>query len=273
MGTMFSGSAVVDWSNTSGLQKGSEKVLVAIYTAAGGTSDQSKGKAFTQCLAYSNDAGQSWTKYDKNPILAHIRGGNRDPKIVWHEPTKRWIMALFLDGSDFCFFSSPDLKNWKKLHEITVAGCGECPDFFPMKIDGDDKTTKWVWTPANGHYLVGDFDGEQFKPDPAVAQTMDYGKHYYAVQSYSDIPQADGRRIQIAWMNNPRLPRMPFHGQMSFPRELKLKRTRDGIRLFNVPVKEIDSLHAKTHRFSDTSIKPGENLLSNIRGDFYEIRA
>jgi fructan beta-fructosidase len=128
---MFSGSAVVDWNNTSGLQSGSEKVLVAIYTAAGGTSDESKGKPFTQCLAYSNDAGRTWTKYDKNPILAHIRGGNRDPKIVWHEPTKRWIMALFLDGNDFAFFASPNLKEWKLLQSDDGERLRRMSGFFP----------------------------------------------------------------------------------------------------------------------------------------------
>jgi len=86
---MFSGSAVVDWNNTSGFQQGNEKVLIAIYTAAGNTSPESKDKQFTQCLAYSTDAGKTWTKYAKNPILPHVRGGNRDPKIVWHEQTKK----------------------------------------------------------------------------------------------------------------------------------------------------------------------------------------
>ncbi|HEV8606815.1 MAG TPA: glycoside hydrolase family 32 protein [Tepidisphaeraceae bacterium] len=273
LGTMFSGSAVVDWDNAAGFQQGNEKALVAIYTAAGNTSDDSKGKKFTQCLAYSTDAGKTWTKYAKNPVLGHVRGDNRDPKIVWHQGSKRWIMALFLDGSDFAFYSSPDLKNWEEIQIITVPGCGECPDFFPMPVDGDSKAIKWVWTAANGHYLVGSFDGRRFNPDRAGAVRMDFGKGYYAVQSYSDIPQADGRRIQIGWMNNGRYPRMPFNQQMSFPRELKLKPTADGLRLFNLPVKEIASLRVKTHRWKDVPLKPGENLLSGLRGDLFEIQA
>jgi sucrose-6-phosphate hydrolase SacC (GH32 family) len=271
MGTMFSGSAVVDWNNTSGLQKGDEKVLIAIYTAAGGTSDESKGKPFTQCLAYSTDAGKTWTKYDKNPILPHVRGGNRDPKIVRHEQSKTWIMALYLDGDDFAFYSSPNLREWQQIQTMKVAGCSECPDFFPMPVDGDAANIKWVWTAANDRYLVGEFDGKSFKPETQTALQVDFGKGYYAVQTYSDTP--DGRRIQIGWMNNGRYPRMPFNHQMSVLRELKLKKTADGLRLFNLPIKEIDSLRKKTQFWKNASVKSGENLLSDLRGQYLDIRA
>jgi sucrose-6-phosphate hydrolase SacC (GH32 family) len=271
LGTIFSGSAVVDWNNTSGLQQGDEKVLIAIYTAAGNTSDQSKGQKFTQCLAYSTDAGKTWTKFAKNPVLAHVRGENRDPKIVWHEQTKAWIMALYLDGNDFAFYSSPDLKSWQQIQTMTVPGCAECPDFFSMPVDGDSTNIKWVWTAANGHYLVGEFDGKSFKPESTTPKQVDFGKGYYAVQTYSDVP--DGRHIQIAWMNNGRYPRMPFNHQMSIPRELKLKRTADDLRLFNLPVKEIESLRKKTQYWKNATIKPGENLLSDIRGQYLDVRA
>jgi fructan beta-fructosidase len=271
LGTMFSGSAVVDWNNTSGFQKGDEKPLIAIYTAAGGTSDASKGKEFTQCLAYSTDGGKTWTKYDKNPILPHVRGGNRDPKIVWHDASKQWIMALFLDGNDFAFYSSPNLKEWQQILTMTVPGCAECPDFFPISVDGDASKIKWVWTAANARYLVGDFDGKTFKPESPASRRVDFGKGYYAVQTYSDTP--DGRRIQIGWMNNGRYPRMPFNHQMSIPRELKLKRTADGLRLFELPIREVDSLRNKTQSWKNASIKPGENLLADIRGEYLDIRA
>ena len=271
MGTMFSGSAVVDWNNTSGFQKGNEKVLVAIYTAAGDTSEQSKGQKFTQCLAYSIDAGKTWSKYGKNPILAHVRGGNRDPKIVWHDQSKHWIMALYLDGNDFAFYSSPDLKTWQQIQTMTVPDCAECPDFFPMSIDGDATNIKWVWTAANGHYLVGSFDGQSFKPESKAPQQIDFGKGYYAVQTYSDTP--DGRRIQIGWMNNGRYPRMPFNHQMSIPRELKLKRTANDLRLYNLPISEIDSLRKKTQFWKNAAVKPGENLLADVRGEYLDIRA
>jgi sucrose-6-phosphate hydrolase SacC (GH32 family) len=202
-------------------------------------------------------------------VLPHIVGGNRDPKVVWHEPTRRWIMVLYLDGSDFGFFSSPDLKTWTHLHDMTVPGCSECPDFFEMPVNGDPAHRKWVWTAANGHYLVGSFDGQRFTPEsgPHVA---DWGANFYAVQTYSDIPPEDGRRIQIAWMRGGKYPGMPFNQQMSFPCELTLRPTPDGLRLFRVPVREIATLHAAGHAWADTSLMPGENLLDDIEGDLQE---
>jgi sucrose-6-phosphate hydrolase SacC (GH32 family) len=241
LGTIFSGSAVVDWHNTSGFQQGDEKPLVALYTAAGGTSPESKGRKFTQCLAYSADAGRTWTKYEGNPVVGHIRAENRDPKVIWHEPSKRWVMALYLEGNDFTFYNSPDLKRWTHLQDIRVQGTDECPDFFPMPIEGEPGVTKWVFTGANARYLVGDFDGSTFTPDGGnlTSTQSDYGA-FYAVQSFSDVP--DGRRIQIGWMRGGSYPRMPFNQQMSFPTAITLRRTPEGFRLFRAPVKEIESI-------------------------------
>src|SRR5262245_38978807 len=137
LGTIFSGSAVVDWNNTTGFQRGEEKTLITIYTAAGGTSEASQGQPFTQCIAYSNDRGHTWTKYERNPVLGHMVKENRDPKVVWHAPSRRWIMALYKDGNTFAFFASPDLKTWAHLHNLDVPGCAECPDFFEMLIAGE----------------------------------------------------------------------------------------------------------------------------------------
>ncbi|MCY3020721.1 MAG: glycoside hydrolase family 32 protein [Planctomycetota bacterium] len=264
LGTIFSGSAVVDWNNTTGFQKGDEKTIVAIYTAA--------GNPFTQCIAYSNDCGRTFAKYDKNPVLPHIVGGNRDPKVVWYAPGKVWVMALFKDKDIFAFFSSPDLKTWTQLQDMAVPGCGECPDFFEMPVDGDKNNRKWVWTAANGHYLIGTFDGKTFTKEsgPHVA---DHGKNYYAVQTYSDIPEEDGRRIQIAWMNGGKYPRMPFNQQMSFPCEMKLRTLPEGLRICRTPVKEIEALRAKEHKWNDATLKPGDNPLADISGDLFDVRA
>lgn len=272
LGTMFSGSAVVDWNNTAGFQKGTEKTLVAIYTAAGGTSEESKGQPFTQCIAYSNDRGRTWTKYEQNPVLKHIVGGNRDPKVIWHEPSQKWIMALYLDGNEFAFFSSPNLKQWTLLHKMNVPGCDECPDFFPMAVDGKADNIRWVWTAANGRYLVGSFDGTKFTPDGGVQQ-VDFGKNFYAVQSYSDIPESDGRRIQIAWMRGGKYPGMPFNQQMGFPCELKLQTFPEGIRMTRWPVKEIETLRGQEHTWNRETLKPGENPLAGIRGELFDIQA
>ena len=272
LGTIFSGSAVVDWNDTAGFGKGPEKRIVAVYTSAGGTSPESKGQPFTQSIAYSLDRGRTWAKYEKNPVLPHVVGENRDPKVVWHAPTRRWIMTLFKDGNVYGFFASPDLKRWTHLHDITVPGCGECPDFFEMAVDGEPDAKKWVWTAANGHYLVGTFDGKRFVPETGPHQA-DWGANFYAVQTFSDIPASDGRRIQIAWMNGGRYPGMPFNQQMSFPCELKLRRLPGGLRICRLPVKEIELLHAKEHSWSGRVVRPGEDLLAGIQGELFDIRA
>lgn len=308
LGTMYSGSAVVDWHNTSGFGTSTAPPLVLIYTAAGNTSPASQGKPFTQCLAYSNDRGRTWTKYAGNPVLAQIADGNRDPKVVWYAPTRRWIMALYLDKADFAFYASPDLKVWQHLQTMTVPGCDECPDFFEMPVEkpgikqgeshqggrvgetlageklpgekpSEEKSaenpaekTKWVWTAANGHYLVGSFAGSRFTPETPLLQP-DYGANYYAVQTYSDIPPHDGRRIQIAWMRGGEYPEMPFNQQMSFPCELTLHDTLQGLRLFRQPVREIQSLYQHTFRLPAAALSSEEKPLPELKGDLWDIEA
>jgi len=272
LGTIFSGSAVVDYHNTGGFQTGEEKPIVCIFTSAGGTSAWSRGRPFTQSLAYSNDCGRSWTTYAGNPVLKHIVGGNRDPKVVWHGPTKRWIMALYLDKNDYGLFASPNLKDWAQLQTLTVPGCGECPDFFPMPVDGDKNNVRWVFTAANGRYLIGSFDGRKFTPSSGP-HDANWGGWYYAVQSYSDIPAADGRRIQIAWMAGGQYPGMPFNQQMNFPCEMTLRSLAEGLRICRNPVREIQSLRVKTHSWANAPVKPGENLLSAIKAELLDIEA
>jgi len=269
-GTIFSGSAVVDDDNTAGLQSGEEKTLVAIYTAAGGTSLESKGQPFTQCIAYSNDRGRTWTKYSGNPVVPHMLGDNRDPKVVWHSPTKQWIMVLYLDGNTFRFMASPNLKNWTILHDITVPGAAECPDFFEMPVEGERGPTKWVWTAANDNYVIGAFDGKRFIPE-VMTQPGHHGQNYYAVQTYSRLPGA--RRVQVAWMNGGEYPDMPFNQQMSFPYELKLRRFGLSLKLCALPVREIESLYETQRSWNEVEVKPGDNPLAAFAGELWDINA
>ena len=264
LGPIWSGSAVVDWNSTTGFGQAGDKPLVAMYTAA--------GEPFTQCLAFSLDRGRTWTKYDHNPVLPHIIGGDRDPKVVWHVPTRRWVMALYLDGSDFALFSSPDMKAWTRLQTLTLPGCDECPDFFEMPIQGSPNEHRWVFTAANGRYLVGTFDGHTFTPESGVLPS-DYGANFYAVQTFSDIPRADGRRIQIAWMRDGEYPRMPFNQQMSFPCELTLHRTPEGLRLHRQPIREIAGLYEKGQQWHDQPLAPGDNPLRAFSGDLWDMEA
>jgi len=270
LGWIWSGSAAVDWNNTGGFQTGDERVLVAFYTT--GDSIVKPEKPCVQSIAYSNDRGRTWTRYEGNPVLGHIVAHNRDPKVIWHKPTKKWVMSLFLDGNDFALFSSPNLKEWTRTCDIHLPDTGECPDIFELPVDGDTDKTKWVFWGGNGNYYIGTFDGSSFQAESDVLRA-DLGANFYAAQTWSDIPESDGRRIQIAWMSGGKYPDMPFNQQMSFPCELTLRTTLKGIRLYRQPVKEIETIHQKEHSWDNQTLKPGENLLSSISGALFDIRA
>lgn len=272
LGTIFSGSAVVDHENTAGFQTGAEPAIVAIYTAAGDTSEESRGQPYTQCIAYSTDRGRTFTKFLGNPVLPHIVGTNRDPKVAWYAPDRVWIMTLYLDGHTYGFFSSPDLKRWTFLHDMDVPGCSECPDFFEMSVEGEPGVRRWVWTSGNGHYLVGTFDGRRFVPEsgPVIS---DWGSTLYAGQSFSDIPASDGRRIQIAWMYGGTFPKMPFNQQMSVPCELTLHRFPEGLRLCRRPVRELEGLRTAMQAWADVRVEPNGPVLVSAPAELQEVRA
>ena len=271
LGTMFTGSGVVDWQNTANFQDGDEKALICMYTTAGGTSAESQEQPFTQSIAYSNDRGRTWHKFEGNPVLGHIAGQNRDPQVIWYAPTKRWVMALYLEDNDYALFSSPDLKTWTRTCDITLPGATECPNFFPLQVDGDSEDTKWMFWGANGTYVLGSFDGTSFEQEGAI-QRYDWGGSSYAAQTFSDIPAEDGRRIQMAWLRV-NLPGMPFNQCMTFPCELTLRTTPEGVRLFSQPVKEIDLLHERTHTWEAWKLEAGETPLSEVSGELFDIRA
>ena len=262
-GTMFSGSAVVDWDNTAGFQTGAEKALVCIFTAA--------GNPFTQGIAFSNDRGRTWNKYENNPVLPHIVGGNRDPRVIWYAPEKKWVMALYLDGSDYALFSSKDLKKWERMSDVVIPGTSECPEFFEIALDGDQRNSRWVFYGGNGRYLVGKFDGRTFTMDSGP-HTLQYGNCWYASQTYNDIPAKDGRRILIPW-GRMDMPGMPFNQMMGLPVELTLRTTDEGLRLLANPVKEMALLHKKTRSLRPQLLNPGENPLAGIKGELLDLSA
>jgi fructan beta-fructosidase len=271
LGTCFSGSGVVDAQDTAGLQAGDEQTLICIYTSAGGRTPESVGQPFTQSIAYSNDAGRTWCKYDRNPVLGHIVGENRDPKVIWHAPSRKWIMALYLKGNDYALYASPDLKDWTPVQQIVLPGADECPDLFPLAVDGDRTDMRWVFWGANGTYLVGTFDGEAFEPQGDV-QRYDWGGNSYAAQTWSNVPAEDGRRIQIAWLRVD-LPGMPFNQCMTFPCELTLRTTPDGVRLFSEPVQEVALLREATHSWRDQVLAAGQTDYPEVDGELLEVRA
>ena len=275
LGTIFSGSAVVDSKNTAGFQTGEEKAIVCIYTSAGNTSPASQGQPFTQSIAYSTDCGRTWKKHERNPVLLEVVKDNRDPKVFWHDPTQKWVMALFLSSNRYALFGSPNLKEWSRLSDLPPFGSDECPDMFELPVDGDLKNTRWIFWGGNNSYLVGRFDGTTFTKEAGPFR-FEQGNNYYASQTYNDLPQNDGRRIQIAWMCNwsGGYPGMPFNQQMSFPSELTLRSFPEGLRLCRQPVKEREKLHHqnKTRLFKDLTLKEGNDLLKDISGELFDIR-
>jgi fructan beta-fructosidase len=232
-GTMFSGSAVTDGENTAGFNKKNAPAMVAIYTA-------DNPEKQVQCLAYSLDKGRTWVKYDGNPVLDSSGKWNskdtRDPKVFRYEPHKKWVMVLN-ERDGHSIYTSDNLKEW--TYESHVTGFWECPELFEAPVDGNQHNKKWVMYGASGTYMIGSFDGKKFTPES--------GKYYYttgsiyAAQTFTQIPESDGRRIQIGWGRITH-PGMPFKSQMLLPTELTLRTTKDGVRLFNNPVREVDAL-------------------------------
>ncbi len=259
----FSGSAVVDARNTGGFKTGGEEVLVAAYTSTG------RG----ECIVYSNDRGRSWTEYAGNPVVKHE---GRDPRLFWHAPTGRWCMAVydeFQGGRWIAFYSSPDLKSW--TFHSRIEGFFECPDIFELPVDaqpgqGTDAggaATKWVLTAANSGYRLGQFDGRVFTAETPMLPGH-RGESFYAAQTYSDMP--DGRRVQIGW-GQMATPGMPFNQMMTFPCELSLRTTGDGLRLCWQPVRELERLRARKHTFDPQALEPGVNPLADLSVDLHEM--
>jgi fructan beta-fructosidase len=268
----FSGSAAVDPYNTLMVERGDDDVLVAAYTSTG------RGEA----IATSVDRGRTWTEFSGNPVVRHQ---GRDPKIFWHEPTKRWVMAVYDERGeqrDIAFYSSTDLKQW--TFHSRIAGFFECPDLFELpirertarppssnggnSIPKTDSPSKWVLYAADGQYVLGHFDGTQFLPESGKQQLW-FG-NFYAAQTYNDAP--DQRRIQIGWGRDITFPGMPFNQQMTIPVELTLRTTDDGVRMFAEPVRELAVLHGRRHTIQDRTVESGMRVGTGLNGDLFDIR-
>ncbi|QMU66674.1 MAG: glycoside hydrolase family 32 protein [Flavobacteriaceae bacterium] len=260
LGYIFSGSAVIDWDNTSGLGSEENPPMVAIYTYHDPVGEKSGIDTFqSQAIAYSLDKGRSWTKYSKNPVISNpgIRDF-RDPKVFWYSEKKKWIMTLAVKDH-VNFYSSENLKDWKLESEFgqnngAHGGVWECPDLFSMY--DDEGNLKWVLLvsinpngPQGGsaiQYFVGDFNGSAFLPDHTEIKWVDYGADNYAGVTFSDIPKEDGRRIFIGWMSNWQyaqvVPTETWRSAMTLPRKLALKNNNGVYHLHSKPVREIDTI-------------------------------
>lgn len=267
-GGCWSGSALVDEQNVSGFQKGKEKPILAFLTN-GGNPDAGVGPKCTQCIAYSTDGGNTFTYYDQNPVINNINGANRDPKVVWDPQSRQWILSLYMDkDNDFGLFGSKNLKDWTYLSTVSLKGVAECPGFLPLPVDGDSTKIKWLLYGANGNYVVGSFNGKNFTAETGV-QIADYGKNFYAAQTWSNTP--DGKCIHIAWMPTKPYPGMPFEQQMNFPTELTLRSTPAGIRMFRLPVQQISALYDQEIKWEKVVTRESANPLQNLNSDLYDL--
>lgn len=272
LGYIFSGSAVADYNNTSGLGTKENPPLIAFFTYHDMKAE--KEGRFTeiesQAIAYSLDKGRTWTKYKGNPVVKNpgIRDF-RDPKVIWHKDTKQWIMSV-ASGQVIKFYASPNCLDWTYLSEFGEGrgehgGVWECPDLFPLQVSGSNEI-KWVLIvninpggPAGGsatQYFVGDFNGKEFISAQSKTQWMDYGKDNYAGVTWSNTP--GGRRILIGWMNNweyaGEKPCIEWSGAATFPRELGLVKELDTYLLTSEPVKEIEKLYGEKVEFINQDI-------------------
>lgn len=275
LGYIFSGSAVVDANNTSGLGTKDNPPVVAIFTYHDPVKEKAGDNAQSQGLAFSTDKGRTWTKYKNNPVLKSpgIRDF-RDPKVAWNDRAAQWVMTLAV-SDHIEFYGSPDLKQWNKLSEFgkidgAHGGVWECPDLFEMKDEsGKSRYVLLVsinpGAPNGGsgtQYFVGDFDGKQFVSETPGKETgwIDYGPDDYAGVTINNIAAHDGRRIFIGWMSNwlyaQAVPTDPWRSAMTVPRTLALKTAGESHVLTSTPVKELATLieaEAKIDPAGDTT--------------------
>lgn len=222
---IFSGSAVIDYTNTTGFGSKTNPAMVAIYTEH--KNDKSKQ---SQCLAFSLDNGRTFTKYEGNPVLDLEISEFRDPKVQWIDD--QWLMTVALpDLHQIAFYSSPDLKEWSHLSNFgpaaEIGGCWECPDLFKV----NDKWVLLVSLNPGGYqvgsgtqYFIGQWSGSEFIADDLTTRWLDYGRDNYAGVTFNNVQ--DNRKIFLGWMSNweyaHTFPTQPWRGAMTLPRELTL---------------------------------------------------
>ncbi|GDX46491.1 hypothetical protein LBMAG24_18190 [Bacteroidota bacterium] len=273
-GYIFSGSAVIDWQNTSGFGSIDNPPMVAIYTYHNPEKEKAGAIDFqTQGIAYSLDKGRTWKKYEQNPVISNPGFKDfRDPKVIWHDATKRWIMVLAVKDKTM-FYSSKDLKKWDFESEYGLKDdkrLWECPDLFPLKVEGSNEI-KWILVvsmqsgaPNGGtgtSYFIGDFDGHRFvNSQPENKQYwLDVGTDNYAMVSWSDIPAQDGRKLMLGWMSNwqyaQQVPTYRWRSAMTLPREVTLvKMAVKEWKLKSEIVREFESYKEKKTAISKNNI-------------------
>ena len=256
LGLIFSGSAVIDWKNTTGFGSEENPPMIAIFTHHLMEGEKAGRNDFQyQSIAYSLDKGRTWTKYDGNPVVPNPGIKDfRDPKVIWDKSNDQWVMT-FAAYDKVRFYTSKDLKEWKFTGTFGIEGddrLWECPDLIPMTIK-ETGEEQWVLivsiqrkAPNGGTatgYFIGDWDGKTFIGDPSDQKWLDWGTDNYALVTWADVPEDDGRTLAIGWMSNWQyaqvVPTQKWRSAMTLPRALTLH--DDGI-IRSLPVKELKQI-------------------------------
>jgi len=279
----FSGSAVWDKNNTSGLCNAGG-CLVAIYTA-----DQPNLKKESQFIAYSNDRGRTFTNYPGNPVIDLNMRDFRDPNVTWSTQLNKWLMVVALPREyKVRFYASSNLRNWDLLSEFGPGGYAkapwECPFLVPLTVEGKGRE-KWVLVVSAGgaekgtymQYFTGDFDGRTFTNDnPSdTVLTVDYGDCLYAAIPWNGTPGKN--KTYIGWLTPGPQATYPWTGQMSIPRDLSLRETPQGLRLVQTPAalirNNLDNLsHHRVTEVKDIAVHSSQKW-KTMPGNAYWIEA
>ncbi len=304
---IFSGGAIVDHDNTSGFGDEGETPIVATYSSHYSYEGEDPDFEQAQSLAYSLDGGETFTKYEGNPVITDEDPDFRDPNVKWHEESDQWIMVVALPiQRKVAFYGSENLREWEHLSNFgpigSTEGIWECPDFFELAVDGDPDNTRWVMhvdvSPgavaggSGSQYFIGDFDGTEFILDEeatsfeivedAVDEEVlwtDYGTDFYAAISWSDIPEEDGRRMWLGWMSNweyaTAKPTSPWKSAQSVPRTVDLISVDDEIRMAQSPIEELQQLRQDHQQIENFEINGEQISLQDqgISGKAFEIKA
>ena len=273
----FSGGGFVDHDDTAGLGKGTQ---FAAFTSTG------RG----ECLAYSKDGGLTFTELPENPVVKHK---GRDPKIIRYLPEQKWVMAVYSETAcaetdavppakekahaarNIAFWESRNLRQWTRSGAFTDPdreSVFECPEVFELPITGKPGETRWILMGAQNRYFIGKFDGKTFHKESGPHGTQ-HGA-FYAAQTFSDVP--DGRRIQIGWVTTdsyvPQFPDQIVNQAFTLPHEMKLRETKDGLRVFFYPVKEIETLRSEgIAEGKDLTLAKANDLLQKCQGELSEV--
>ncbi len=249
-GTMFSGCAILDKNNLIVKNDDGRKAALLFYTTT---------NPFCQHMSYSNDGFKTIERYRTEPVVPHIAGRNRDPKVVFCDELDCYVMVLYLEKGEYCIFKSDNLVDWSELQRVQFTGERECPDIFPIESDNGER--KWVLMGAGDKYLVGNFENGKFVPEQSVL-SLHYGNIGYAGQSFSNLP--NGRIVRVVW-DRWHLPTFNFCGQMGIPMELSLSKYNGIYYLQAYPVDEIKCIYNDTKAYGNIAISPNSAFVEELK--------